>query len=456
MDFAEQKRKQMQEYLSEKLFFDKSRNILEYADYTKTVVNEQQTKTIWTEAFRVALNENQHIYVPEGKYYLDDTVVIPSNRKITAEKDSLICAIKGMKVVMFRNADVIDGSCRLVGFDEQYTENIVIEGGIWGTEEEGRAEYGSVGAFDTQDSMQGVHALLFFSGVKNLWVKDVTMRNTSAFALQIGRTENFLIENVVLDNCYGDGVHLNGVSKNGVVFNVQGLTMDDMVALNAYDWDNSTINNGPMENITVSRIFSTGGGCHCMRILAGVTRETMGGIDCRMKDIHISNITGVQTFKLYLQTPSYKGVPEGTKIGYIENITFENIEILKTTPSDSCPNYYAKDLTTGHFGAFEICSNIANITLKNIHFKLDMPEFKDTAHFIMVGPKSCYYADRDVETFDPYLNATVKEFAYKDITVNGKLVENLCDYIKVICFENLYPSKYSTGSGKIVGFTELA
>ena len=46
MDFAEQKRKQMQEYLSEKLFFDKSRNILEYADYTKTVVNEKQTKTI--------------------------------------------------------------------------------------------------------------------------------------------------------------------------------------------------------------------------------------------------------------------------------------------------------------------------------------------------------------------------------------------------------------------------
>ena len=454
MNFAEIKKQEMEEYLSEKHKFGKPKNIVEYSRFTKERKVGDEIKTIWTEAFRVALQENAHIYVPQGKYYLDDTVVIPSDRKITADKNAFVCITEEAKVVMFRNADVIDGSFHSVGMNAPYTENVCIEGGMWATEYASRAGYGVVGAFDVEDSMHGVHALMLFSGVKNLWIKNVTFYNTVTFALQIGRTENFLIEGVRLDTCHADGVHLNGEIKNGVVYDVRGYTRDDLVALNAYDWDNSTINNGTMERITVSKICSTGDGAHCMRFLSGVTREEMGNIDCYMKDIHVSDIEGVQTFKLYLQTPSYVGAPEGTKVGRIENITFENIEIVKNTFSDGGQNYFDKDPVTGHFGVFEMNSNIHKIAFRDIRFRLDMPEYDETAHFITVGPKSCYREDVKVETFDPYISSVVDEIEYENIIANGKSVEDLSDYIRVIKFENLYPSAYASGCGKIKKITK--
>ena len=455
MDFAEQKKQELEERLRETLLFGEAKSVVEYDNFTKNITIGDTVRKIWTDAFRVALKENEHIYIPQGKYYLDDTVVIPSNRKITADKNAFVCIVKGTKVVMFRNEHVIDGSARSVGMQESHSENIVIDGGIWATEYNCRAEYGAIGAFDNEDSKHGVHALMLFSGVKNLWVKNAVYKNTATFALQIGRTENFLIENLTFDDCYADGVHLNGEIKNGVVFNIKGHTEDDLVALNAYDWDNSTINNGFIENVTVSRIYSTGGHCHCMRVLSGVTREEMGNIDCYIKNVHISYITGVQTFKMYLQTPPYVGIPEGAKVGRTEDITFENIEIVKTRPSDNGQNYFDKDPITGHFGGFEISENINNLTLRNISFRLEASEYKDTAHFMVVGPKSWYIKEENLEIFDPYLTSTVKNLRYENIKIDGKEVCDLKSYVKEVSFDRLYDSEYASGFGKVENILKI-
>ncbi len=455
MDFAQKKYDDIKKNLGQALLFGRSKNILDYERLVKEIDIEGEKKKVWTEAFRAAIRDNEHIYIPSGKYYLDDTVVLPSNRKISADKNAVVLLFEGTKVVMFRNEHVMDGTSSLITLDAPYESNIEIDGGVWGTEYTSRAEYGQMGAYDEKDSMHGVHALMLFSGVKNLWVKNVTYQNAATFALQIGRTENFLIENMECIDCFADGVHLNGAIKNGVVFNVGGHTEDDLVALNAYDWDNSTINNGPMVDITVSRVYSTGGHCHCMRIQAGITSEKQGNIDCFIKDTYISYITGVQTFKLYLQTPPYIGKPEGAKVGRIENIIFENIQIDKIKPSDSGDNYYGKDLITGNFGIFEINSNIDKITLKNIDFKLPLEEYPDTAHFITVGPKSRYLAERNLEIFDPYASSEVKELVYEHITIQGKTVDDIENYIKEIEFNNLYPSPYSSGTGKFNKTTKI-
>ena len=47
------------------------------------------------------------------------------------------------------------------------TNNIFIQGGIWGCEDERRYNYGKEGVFDEQDSLHGVFCLMLFSGVRN-------------------------------------------------------------------------------------------------------------------------------------------------------------------------------------------------------------------------------------------------------------------------------------------------
>ena len=294
-----------------------------------------------------------------------------------------------------------------------------------------------------------------FSGVQNLWLKNIRFKRAATFAVQLGRVKNFLVENITCDECFADGIHINGQVYNGMVTNITGTTEDDLVALNTYDWANSTINNGPIENVTVSKIYNTGGHCHCIRIQLGVTADDKGAIDCYIKNVIISNLIGIQTFKLYLQTPPYIDYPDGTRGGKIENITFENIELVKNRVSDNTSNYHNKDLVTGHFGVFEIGNNIDKLTLKNIKANLPLKDFPDTAHFITVGPKSCYVPNENKEIFDPYVTCVCEEIAYENIFVDGKIVEDLRNIIKEVTFDNLYNAKLPFGNGKVKTITKL-
>lgn len=288
------------------------------------------------------------------------------------------------------------------------------------------------------------------------YLDKMVFKNTPAFALQLGRVDNFIVEKIKFKGCYADGVHINGFVKNGVVKNISGEVGDDLVALNAYDWPTSTINQGPIENIVVAKVVSKGEEFHLMRLLPGVTAENEGKIDCYMKDILISDIQGVNTYKLYLQTPEYKEKPEGASVGWMKNITIEKLNIVKDRPSDGTPNYQNAEPVTGHFGVFELGSNIDGLTLKDIkvEFKCD-DKYSSLANLIMVGPKSCYIEDRGIEVFDPYIKNTVKNLAYKNIKVNGKKVGDLKRYIKEISFDRIYDSEYASGFGKIENIIKI-
>ena len=446
---VKQKYKALKKYLKTKLIKDKPVSILDYQDL---VTDENK---IWTSAINKALEDNACIYIPKGKYFIDSSIIVPSNRRIIAHKDAEICTILSCKKVSLRTDCVIDGSYRVIGDDEPRTENVFIEGGLWSTEHNKRGIYGGNGAYDDEDSLHGVHAGMLFSGVRNLWVKNVKFKHVSTFAIQVGRTENFLIEGLKFDECFADGVHLNGDIKNGVVINCKGEAGDDLVAMNAYDWPNSTINNGSIQDLTVANIISTGREFNLMRLAPGVLSEKDGGIDCFIKNVHISNIQGVCTYKMYLQTPSYVGTPEGTTVGRMENVVFENLKLVKEVPSDGTDNYQKGDPVTGHYGVFELCSNIESVTFKNVNATINFEKYPITAHFMTVGPKSFYIPESNVEVFDPYVNATIKCIYYKNLKINGKKVQDLKDHIKFVEFNNLYPSEYSTGSGKVEKIIKL-
>ena len=93
---------------------------------------------IWTEAFCRALNEYAEIYIPAGKYYIDRSLIVPSDTRILADEHAEIILIKGAKTLLLRNENVIDGSYRRIPADAPCDENILICGGVWGEENEER------------------------------------------------------------------------------------------------------------------------------------------------------------------------------------------------------------------------------------------------------------------------------------------------------------------------------
>lgn len=437
-----------------KIKFNKKVSVKDYENYATEIINDNQKKIVWTKAIEKALIENDSVYFPAGKYYVDNSIIVPSNRRIIASKKAEIFLVKDTKVLLFRNADVINGSFRTIKKDEPRSKNIFIKGGIWGEERTERLGYGKSGAFDENDSMHGVTTLMLFSGVDNLSLENMTFKNTAGFAVQIGRTENFVVKNLKFVNCFADGVHINGDVKNGVIYNVFGETEDDLVALNAYDWDNSTINNGPIENVSVSKVFSVGETFHTLRLQTGIMPKDKGGMNCYMRSVYIKKVRGVDTFKMYLQTPSYVDKPDGTLVGEMSDIVIEDVKLIKAVPSDNIFNYKEKDPLTGHFGVFEMGSNIKDVTLKNIDIKLNLTDYPETAHVVMVGPKCCYLKERNLELFDPYIISEVESIRYKNIKVNGKNVD-LKDYVKQISFDELYPSTNGFGNGKVKSITRI-
>ena len=90
--------------LSRVLF--KSAAVTEYASFVR--INEQGY-SVWTSAFQKAIDENEIVVIPAAAYYVDETLVIPSNRKIIAY-GAHIKKVPEMNTLLMRNEHLCDGS----------------------------------------------------------------------------------------------------------------------------------------------------------------------------------------------------------------------------------------------------------------------------------------------------------------------------------------------------------
>ena len=412
---------------------------------------------IWSDALNAALTDRGEIYIPRGRYYVDKPLILKSDTTISADEKAEIILVKGTKTLLLRNESVIDGSDLKIADDAPFDCNVTVCGGVWGEENTERLGYGASGCFDENDSMKGVSTCFLFSGVKNLRLKNIVFRQTAGFACQIGRINDFLIENIRFEKCFADGLHVNGGVKNGVVKNLSGYTEDDLVALNAYDWDNSTINFGSVENVLIDGVHSAGGtNAHkSFRIQPGIYPYKNGEKeDCYIRNLTVKNVSGVTTFKMYLQTPAYTDLPEkDIGVGRIENVCFENIVADTTSPVDRQPNYLNGDRVAGNFATFEIGSNLKNMQICNVSVKLDKQKYP-CSYLITVGPKSQYIKEKHLELFDPYVFATAENIVYDNMFINDEEIDDISPFVKQVEFGELYPSALPFGKGKILSFSK--
>lgn len=420
----------------------------ELTDYSELVRTENGLE-IWSDALQRALDEHEIVVVParEKPYYIDRQIVIGSNRRIEA-KGATIIQTPGCELLMLRNASTANGTHAPINGTAKDC-NISIVGGRFEESRRSRAGYGSSGKYDAKRSFYGVSTLFFFNNMENLTLEGVTFAHTGGFAVQIGDISDAVFERIRFEECYADGIHVNGNTKNLLCRDIKGQVGDDLVALNAYDWQNSSVDFGPISTLLCEELeLSTDSRYKAMRIEPGRYYYDDGSeVNCSICDAIIRNVRGIKTFKLYYQTPRYElgSAPERGGVGSADNIFFEDIAVDLDEPIDKFPEYMNSDPIRGSFAAFELGADIGQITLDSIDFRTDVSKFP-LARLVAVGPKSVVVGKSEV--FDPYVSCRVEKLSLRDIRINGETAKGSegCIFSE-ISFSDINNDGNSTGSG---------
>ena len=404
---------------------------------------------VWTSALQAALNEHEIVVIPASSevYWLDGTVVIPSNRRIEATGATLRL-VPEYPYVMLRNAHVADGTNAPIDASLR-DENISIVGGSW---EECATSRGKRRFNADKEHFRGVQTCMLFGNLDRLTVTDVTFSHATSFCLQVGDMTSGVFERLHFISCYADGLHVNGNCESLCIRDFSGHVGDDLVALNMYDWVNSSINYGPACNIYCENIISAPDSrAKMMRLQPGIFRYADGTtVDCALRNVYVKHARGIFEYKLYFQSPRYRlgNKPEGEGAGSMDNIFFEDIEILAQRPCRGGAPWYPdeSDPLRCHFGMFFANSNIGYLSLKNIHYHAGA-QIGPATHLIAVGPMS--YRMGDEEVFDPYVSTVLDTLDLSDIFVNGVRATNPDSLIHVVEFHDVNRDGFSSGCGKI-------
>ena len=427
---------------------DKLSQIGNLNDYISHTYTNESGYVIWTSAIQRAIDENEIIVIGNGEYYVDSPLIVPSNRKIIAY-GAHIKNFPEMNTLLLRNEHLRDGSAKKIdGLDAD--ENISVFGGTW--EDTGKEWTFHHGLYDKENSMPGVSACMCFTNIRSLNVKDVKIIRAGGFGIQLGNLTDGVIENILFEKTVADGVHINGNTKNLLVKNISGSVGDDIIALNMYDWTASSVCFGPIENVLCEDIrLAPESRYKAIRILPGKYFYLDGSYsDCYIKDVIINGVRGVNTFKLYFQTPPYRigESAEPGESGWGDNLFIEDAELDLYKPIDAFDEYLNGDKILGAFAAFELGSDFGRIELSDIKLRLYKEKFP-YSYLITIGPKSIRRDGKEI--FDPYINSSVDELILKNVKVNGEELkaENSEQYICEIVFENLYGEEKERTLGKI-------
>jgi len=323
---------------------------------------DSRMKTIdQTEWLQNLLNSGSGtIVIPDGDYVVAKTLRIPDNTKI-------ICSPR----TTLRLAD--GANCPLIGNVAQgriFSRNITIEGGIWDGNNLGQQRDKYAARDKYPSSMDGLGGqLMVFTYVKNLTLRDLTLKDPESFGVQLTAVEEFTVEDILFDynKLRGnmDGIHVNGFARNGLIRNLKGETHDDMVALNSDEGD-FICECCDIENITIENIYGGSDGWTGVRLLSR---------QAALRNIAIRNLHGGYKYNGVSFT-HWGPNPETADYGRFDNILLDGIFA-----------YSCRKSGKGHGGIIwfqPYLRHIGTVVCRNI-FRADPPENLNTVQTVEIG-----------------------------------------------------------------------
>lgn len=380
---------------------------------------------IWSDAIDAAFADSACLEIPNisEDIFIDRTIVMKSGYKLRVDKNQRICLAPNTDLAFVRNLSILSGKEQEVHLDNPDTD-IAIEGGIWDAlYYSSEINNGNVRLlFDKENDIKGSFAIMLFSNVKDLIIKNAVFTNSCSYAVQISNCDGFCVSDSIFENYHKDGIHVNGNFKNGIIRNLSGKNMgDDMVAMNAWDWHSSAITYGYIENLIVENIKSEH---NEFRLLPGRKTYSDGSSnECPIRNCILKNIEGVYTYKLYGQPYWLRPWDDNSEIlGLIENVYFEDITFPEITPSGFGGLPVA--------GLFEICAETRNLYFDNIKVNNTADETREMGiPVIKVGPLSATHKKNEddpdtwVELFYPDRDCLAKDTFVSNVTFGGKKAE---------------------------------
>jgi len=369
---------------------------------------------IWNGAIQAALDKYDVVHLPERDqpYYLDGPIVLKSGQRLIADPQAEIRLKPGCNTCMVRNENIVGFADRPVSADLKPDTDIHIEGGIWTTLATTRTELnGNTRGFSSKrNPVFGTHGVILLHNISRVIVKNITVRQSKPFAIHFGNARDFTVDGLTLEDHRRDGVHVNGPAEHGVIRRVSGNSLDDPVALNAWEWKNYAPSYGPIRDVLVEDVTGAPVGvpaANAIRLLPGLKRFDDGTtLACPLENITLRRITDIREFKLYAQPNLELGRDKdfSLDVGVLKNIRFEN-------------------LVFNQRGKIEIHADTDGLEIRSV--EINHPITEDW-HLLAIGPKSQTYKigrsndpARWTEIFSPDLDCTVRNLTVSGVRTRG-------------------------------------
>ena len=279
-------------------------------------------------SFQSALDAAGGIYLPSGRYLIGRTLHMRSRTRIKAAPDACVVLAD---VALKKRGDYLltaDGA-----------DDIGIEGGVWDGNNPGNPRDPDL---FSSTAFPGI--MLNFHGVRDLSLRNMTLRDPETFYVCLCDADGFLIEDIVFDSPHirpnQDGIHLAGGCQHGVIRRLRGYGMspnDDLVAINADDYigriENHDLHNGYIRDLIVDDISAEC--CHTFIRIANV--------DSDVSRIYITGVKGkCANFAVnmdclrYCRTPLFP--PDDPRytdgVGTARDIHIKDMDVSRTEETD--------------------------------------------------------------------------------------------------------------------------
>ncbi|MFV0312188.1 MAG: hypothetical protein ACK5KN_11150, partial [Dysgonomonas sp.] len=309
---------------------------------------EQANQDIdFTGIIQQALDTYKTVYIPDRgfPYTITDRLLLNSGNRLILDQSAEIFLANGSNVCMLRNRNMLAAT---------HDSDIIVEGGIWnGNRANNTGSMYSVS--DKVNPLKGVSGLINFMGVDNFNIRNVTIKSARGFSLHIASCNRFEADHITFVDSGRDGIHVGGYTNDFVIRNIYGTTIDDFIALNAWDWEYSTPEPGNIKRGLVENLYPDPD----QPITWGLIRLFPGG-EYTLDDITIRNIHGVnKQYCINIQDQKDTEGTNTTTAGHIGNIVFDGVYCYS---NNTASNYPINSI-------FRIGTVIDKLTIKNWFIK---------------------------------------------------------------------------------------